>query len=106
MRVLWTNEALDDLAEIVAYYYAEASPRTTELVERRILEQVEGLPPFPRTHPEKRPDSRCARVRREPTALHRFREGAARRNRGSERHPRRAEVPCVSLARPTLSMPI
>jgi plasmid stabilization system protein ParE len=36
MQILWTAEALDDLAEIVAYYYAEASPRTAELVERRI----------------------------------------------------------------------
>jgi toxin ParE1/3/4 len=47
MRILWTEEALDDLAEIVAYYYAEASPRTAESVERRIVEQIEGLPPFP-----------------------------------------------------------
>jgi plasmid stabilization system protein ParE len=47
MRILWTDEALDDLAEIAAYYYAEASPRTAESVERRIIEQVEGLPPFP-----------------------------------------------------------
>lgn len=47
MRILWTDEALDDLAEIVAYCYAEASPRTAESVERRIVEQVEGLPPFP-----------------------------------------------------------
>ncbi len=47
MRILWADEALDDLAEIVAYYYAEASPRTAESVERRIVEQVEGLPPFP-----------------------------------------------------------
>ncbi len=47
MRILWTDEALDDLAEIVAYYYAEASPRTAESVERRIIEQVESLPPFP-----------------------------------------------------------
>jgi toxin ParE1/3/4 len=47
MRILWTDEALDDLAEIVAYYYAEESPRTAELVERRITEQVEGIPPFP-----------------------------------------------------------
>lgn len=47
MRILWTDEALDDLAEIVAYYYAEASPRTAESVERRIVEQVESLPPFP-----------------------------------------------------------
>lgn len=47
MQILWTDEAIDDLAEIVAYYYAEASPRTAESVERRIVEQVEGLPPFP-----------------------------------------------------------
>lgn len=47
MEILWTDEALDDLAEIVAYYRAEASPRTAESVERRIVEQVEGLPPFP-----------------------------------------------------------
>jgi len=47
MRLLWTGEALDDLAEIVAYYTAAASPRTAEAVERRIVEQVEGLPPFP-----------------------------------------------------------
>lgn len=46
MRILWTDEALDDLAEIIAYYHAEASPRTAESVERRIVEQVEGLPPF------------------------------------------------------------
>lgn len=47
MEILWTDEALDDLAEILAYYYAEASPRTAEAVERHIVEQVEGLLPFP-----------------------------------------------------------
>ena len=47
MQILGADEALDDLAEIVAYHYAETSPRTTESVERRIIEQVEGLPPFP-----------------------------------------------------------
>lgn len=47
MRILWTDEALDDLEEILAYYHAEAGPRTAEAVERRIVEQVEGLPPFP-----------------------------------------------------------
>ena len=46
MQILWTDEALNDLAEIVAYYYANVSPRTAESVERRIIEQVEGLPPF------------------------------------------------------------
>lgn len=47
MKILWTDEALDDLAEIVAHYHTKASPRTAESVERRIVEQVEGLPPFP-----------------------------------------------------------
>jgi plasmid stabilization system protein ParE len=47
MEIFWTDEALDDLVEIVAYYYTEVSPRTAESVERRIVEQVEGLPPFP-----------------------------------------------------------
>jgi plasmid stabilization system protein ParE len=47
MEIVWTAEAIDDLAEIVAYYYAEASPRTAESVRRRIVEQIEGLPPFP-----------------------------------------------------------
>ena len=47
MRIVWTGEALDDLEEILAYYYAEAGPRTAEAVQRRIVEQVEGLPPFP-----------------------------------------------------------
>jgi plasmid stabilization system protein ParE len=47
MRILWTDEALDDLAEIVSYYIAEASPRIAELVQHRIIEQVERLPPFP-----------------------------------------------------------
>jgi toxin ParE1/3/4 len=47
MRILWTDEALEDLVEIVAYYYANASSSTAESIERRIIEHVEGLPPFP-----------------------------------------------------------
>jgi len=47
MEILWTDEALDDLAEIVAYYHVKASPRIADSVERRIVEQIEGLPPFP-----------------------------------------------------------
>nr|WP_296752404.1 type II toxin-antitoxin system RelE/ParE family toxin [Thioalkalivibrio sp.] len=47
MRILWTDEALEDLVEIVAYYYANASSSTAESVERRIIEHVEALPPFP-----------------------------------------------------------
>ena len=47
MRIVWTDEALDDLTEILAHYYAESGTRTAETVERRIVEQIEKLPPFP-----------------------------------------------------------
>ena len=47
MRILWTDEALDDLEEILAYYYLEASPRTAAAVERRIIGEIEALPPYP-----------------------------------------------------------
>ena len=47
MGVFWTNEALDDLAQILAYYYREAGPATAEAVERRIVTQIEHLEPFP-----------------------------------------------------------
>lgn len=47
MRIVWTDEALDDLEEILAYYYVKAGPRVAESIERRIVEQIEGLPPFP-----------------------------------------------------------
>ena len=47
MRIVWTEEALSDLEEILVYYYLEASPRTAAAVERRIIAEVEALPPFP-----------------------------------------------------------
>ena len=47
MRIVWTDEAIDSIEGIVASHYAESGPRTAEAVERRIVEQVEGLPPFP-----------------------------------------------------------
>lgn len=47
MRILWTDEALGDLEEILAYYYLEASPRTAAAVERRIIGEIESLPPYP-----------------------------------------------------------
>lgn len=46
MRILWTAEALDDLEEILAYYYFEVGPATAEAVERRIVSQVEALCTF------------------------------------------------------------
>lgn len=47
MRIVWTAEALDDLEEILVYYYSEAGPFTAEAVERRIVGQIEALIPFP-----------------------------------------------------------
>ena len=47
MRIVWTDEAIDDLEEILAYHYAESGQRTAEAIERRIVEQVKWLPPFP-----------------------------------------------------------
>lgn len=47
MQIFWTSEALDDLAEIVAHYHAQGSPRAAKLVESRIITQVEALPSFP-----------------------------------------------------------
>lgn len=46
MRILWTDEALGDLEEILTYYHLEASPRTAAAVERRIITEIESLPPF------------------------------------------------------------
>ncbi|MBN8463213.1 MAG: type II toxin-antitoxin system RelE/ParE family toxin [Dechloromonas sp.] len=47
MRIFWTDEALGDIEEILAYYYLEASPRTAAAVERRIIGEIEALPPYP-----------------------------------------------------------
>ena len=47
MRILWTDEALGDLEEILAYYYLEVSPRVAEAVEKRIVGEIESLPPYP-----------------------------------------------------------
>lgn len=47
MRILWTNEALSDLEEILAHYYLEARPRTAAAVEQRVIREIEALPPFP-----------------------------------------------------------
>lgn len=47
MRILWTDEALGDLEEILTYYYLEASPRVAEAVEKRIVSEIESLPPYP-----------------------------------------------------------
>jgi plasmid stabilization system protein ParE len=47
MRILWTDEALDDFEEILAWYYREVSPRAAIAVQRRIVLDLEALAPFP-----------------------------------------------------------
>lgn len=47
MRIRWTDEALHDLEEILAYYHLEVSPRVAEVVEKRIIGEIESLPPYP-----------------------------------------------------------
>ncbi|KAI5913714.1 type II toxin-antitoxin system RelE/ParE family toxin [Thauera sp. 2A1] len=47
MRIVWTEEALDDLEEILAYYYHQAGPATAAAVQHRIVAEVEALRTFP-----------------------------------------------------------
>ncbi len=47
MRVRWTDEALDDLAGIVAYYLEVASPWTAETVRQGIIAAILDLRDFP-----------------------------------------------------------
>ncbi len=47
MKLRWTDAALDNLAAIVAYYLEVASPWTAESVERRLVEAIVALLPFP-----------------------------------------------------------
>ena len=47
MRILWTDEAITDLEEILAYCYLEASPRTAAAVERRFVDEIASLLPYP-----------------------------------------------------------
>jgi toxin ParE1/3/4 len=47
MRILWTDDALSDLEEILAYYYEKASPRVAKAVKTRIVGAIESLPPYP-----------------------------------------------------------
>lgn len=47
MRIVWTNEALSDFENILAYYLQEAGTATAEAIERRIVAQIEMLRDFP-----------------------------------------------------------
>jgi len=47
MGIVWTEEAIGDLEEILAYYYAEAGPATAQAVEERIVAEIMALTTFP-----------------------------------------------------------
>lgn len=47
MRIVWTRPALDDLEEILAYYWNGAGPATAGAVSRRLISQIESLAAFP-----------------------------------------------------------
>lgn len=47
MNITWTDEALDDLEEILSYYHVEVGPLTAEAVHSRIVSEVEALRTFP-----------------------------------------------------------
>jgi toxin ParE1/3/4 len=47
VRIVWHDEALSDLEEIIAYYWQEASPMVAELVQESIVSQIENLKHFP-----------------------------------------------------------
>lgn len=47
MRIVWTDDALDDIEAILTHYFHEAGPRTAQAVEHRIVGQIESLLLFP-----------------------------------------------------------
>lgn len=47
MRIVWTEEALGDLEEILAYYQLNAGPATAKAVYDRIASDIVTLQSFP-----------------------------------------------------------
>lgn len=47
MRIVWTDDALDDIEAILTHSFHEAGPRTAQAVERRVVGQIESLLLFP-----------------------------------------------------------
>ncbi|MDD5388814.1 MAG: type II toxin-antitoxin system RelE/ParE family toxin [Gallionellaceae bacterium] len=68
MRLAWTDEALDDLADILVYYLEKAGPVTTDKVEARIVNQIEALRAFPESirNSERIPGTRELVIQRLP----------------------------------------
>lgn len=47
MEIAWTDEALDDLEDILAYYHVEAGPDVADAVQQRIVAEIDALQTFP-----------------------------------------------------------
>ncbi|MBN9697306.1 MAG: type II toxin-antitoxin system RelE/ParE family toxin [Zoogloea sp.] len=68
MEIVWTDEALDDLEEILAYYHLNAGPVTADALQNRIVSEVESLRTFPQRirESDRVPGARELIVRRLP----------------------------------------
>jgi toxin ParE1/3/4 len=68
MKVVWTREALTDLADIATYYASNASPVVAEAVGRRFVDVVERVrgAPFSAPRVAHRSEVRVAAVVRYP----------------------------------------
>ena len=68
MKVVWTREALADLADIATYYASNASPVVAEAVGRRLVDVVERVrgAPFSAPRVAHRSEVRVAAVVRYP----------------------------------------
>ena len=68
MPIIWTDEAIDDLVEIVSYYLEQAGSVTAEAVQTRIVSQIEALQEFPERirQSERVPGARELVIRRLP----------------------------------------
>jgi len=68
MRVVWTDEAIADLANIVVYYAELAGAATAEAIENRIASQIEKLRDYPMQtgESERVPGAREAVIQRLP----------------------------------------
>ncbi|MCK1367569.1 MULTISPECIES: type II toxin-antitoxin system RelE/ParE family toxin [unclassified Bradyrhizobium] len=68
MKVVWTREALADLADIATYYASNASPVVAEAVGRRFVDVVERVlrAPFSAPRVAHRSEVRVAAVVRYP----------------------------------------
>ncbi len=47
MRLAWSDDALDDLERIIAYYHGQTGTATASAVQARLIQQILALTDFP-----------------------------------------------------------